>query len=193
MPFIDKEAVKAAVSMEAAIDILGLEMRSEGKAFRGGCPACGGADRELVITPAKGAYYCFSDKHGGDVIQLAMHVQGVSFKDALAFLAEHVSGTSTSTSPVQVPTPRQQRPLTSKSSSFDRTKYQAGLDREHELLKDIPKDFLERADIGVSNKGALKGIVLPLYDHQTGEFLCYAKVEGLQLPKATVVPLKKAG
>ncbi len=72
-------------------------------------------------------------------------------------------------------------PLTSKHG-FDRAKYQAGLDREHELLKDIPKDFIERADIGVSNRGALKGIVVALVDKDTGEFITYAEVGYVKRP-----------
>lgn len=183
--FVDFAAIKAAVSFADAASKLGLELKPSGNQLRGACP-CSGDDRSLVITEGKG-YYCFSEKKGGDVIGLAAHVLGVSVKDAAMFLGDGKVATSNPT--VTVPTPQPEKPLT---RGFDRAKYQDGLDRNHELLKDIPQDFIERADIGVSSRGALKGIVLPTYDKTTGEFICYVKVEGIELPKATVTHLKRA-
>ncbi len=197
MPFIDFQALKSALTIEETVGLLGLEMKQAGNQLRGICPACGTTGgRELVVTPDKGAWFCFSEKKGGDLIALAAHIRNESVKDAAAFLADQIGGTNTSDRTVKVTStssqePRQPAPSASKHG-FDRAKYQAGLDRTHELLKDIPADFIERADLGVSNKGALKGVVLPLYDKDTGEFLCYVKVDGLQLPKATVTPLKRA-
>lgn len=190
MPFIDFEALKASTTIEQTAKLLGLELKQAGQSLRGKCPACNTDDpRSLVITPAKGAFYCFAEKKGGDLIALAAHIRGESVKEAASFLA----GNSTVTARVPVnssdPKPAPKVP----ERGFDRAKYRAGLERTHELLKDIPADLIERADIGVSSRGALKGIVLPLYAHATGEFICYAAVTGLQLPKATVVPLKKAG
>lgn len=217
--FYDFAAIKAAYSFADIIDQLGLEMKQSGNQWRGECPFCNsGGDRALVITEGKG-YYCHSSKRGGDQLALYSHVRDISIKDAAAELAGNSKSTSTVPTSTSTSSQESRQPSSAAESAkppasarasagFDRSKYQATLDRKHELLKDIPADLCERADIGVSSKGALKGIVLPLYDIKifaemyafcyehgfTGDdpFICYAKVEGIQLPKATVTPLKKA-
>lgn len=96
---------------------------------------------------------------------------------------------STSTVQASDPKPAEKVP----QRGFDREKYRAGLERTHELLKDIPADLIERADIGVSKRGTHPGLInVPLYDKDTGDFICYAGVPRIQLPRATVTPLKKA-
>jgi DNA primase len=99
MSFIDFAALKAAVKLDQAAQTLGLELKQEGSQFRTACPACkSGGDRAIVLTPAKGLFYCFSAKKGGDCIALAAHVMGVGNNDAANFLADQV-GTCTSTVP----------------------------------------------------------------------------------------------
>lgn len=186
MPFVDFASLKASITIEEVAQLLRLDMKQAGNQLRGICPACkttGG--RELVVTPSKSAFYCFAEKKGGDLIALTAHIRGESIKDAALFLADQI-GT------VKVPVP-----ITSKSTStssqesrqpasksFDRAKYQASLQREHELLKDVPADVITRADLGVSNRGTHKGLIsVPLYDKDTGTFLCYVGVPSIQVPK----------
>lgn len=95
MAFIDFAAVKAAVSIEDAVALLGLELASAGSQLRGQCPRCQrGGDRALVITPSKGLFVCFGAerKCGGDQLALVAHIAGLSVRDA----AEWLSGTVTS-------------------------------------------------------------------------------------------------
>lgn len=192
----DYKTLKARLTIEQVAGMLGLKMKPESNQLRSACPACNrGGDRALVVTPSKGAFYCQAAKTGGSLLDLAAHIRDETVPAAAEFLesqlgivTETVTGNShgNGNSSTNAPAPK-------AFTGFDRAKYQQGLDRSHELLKDIPPDFIERADIGVSNRGALKGIVLPTYDKDTGDFLCYVRVEGLTLPKATVTPLKKAG
>lgn len=91
MSFIDFAALKAAVSIDQAARTLGLTLKQEGSQFRTSCPACkSGGDRAIVLTPAKGLFYCFSAKKGGDCIALAAHVMGVGNNDAANFLADQL-------------------------------------------------------------------------------------------------------
>jgi DNA primase len=95
MAFVDFAAVKAAVSIEDAAALLGLELASAGSQLRGACPRCQRAgDRALVITPAKGLFACFGAdrKCGGDQLALVAHIAGLSVRDA----AEWLAGTVTS-------------------------------------------------------------------------------------------------
>lgn len=203
----DFQQVKASVSFPDAINRLGLQVKQTNNEWRGACPVCQGSDRALSISTEKG-FRCWTSNAKGSVIDLVAHVRGLSLKQA----AEWLLPSSRPTCPESVPEP-QKKPHTTPAPipstaengrSFDRAKYQAGLDRKHELLKDVPPDLCERADIGVSNKGVHRGLVsVPLYDKQSGAFLCYIGVPSVNFPKLkkpsaealppNVVPIKKTG
>ena len=200
---IDFKEVKRAHSVTETAERLGVVL-SEGRAT---CPKCGGA-HNLVVTEGKGAM-CFAADEGGDQIWLVAHVLDLKkqdgkldFRKAAEWLAGKSKSSTVKESTVTVKSQESSQTTSAPYSStaengprkggFDRAKYQANLDRGHESLKDIPPDLLERADIGVSSKGALKGIVLPLYDKATGEFLMYAKVDGITLPSNVVKLVKTA-
>src|SRR4051794_31410569 len=50
-------------------------LTTEGETLRGSCPICQHNDkRAFVVTPAKGTWYCWREKKGGDIIRLvALH------------------------------------------------------------------------------------------------------------------------
>src|ERR1039458_321419 len=86
--FIDFKALKASVSIEDAANLLKLTLKAEKAQLRGACPACGNDDeRILVITPARGLFYCFEAKIGGDCFALVQHITGLEVQDAAHFLA----------------------------------------------------------------------------------------------------------
>jgi DNA primase len=65
--FVDFADVKARVSIEKAIGILGLKMTPHGVQYRGPCPACKApGERTLVVTTGKELFYCFAARKGGD-------------------------------------------------------------------------------------------------------------------------------
>lgn len=88
--FVDFAEIREKVSLEQAIQYLGLTMKKEQGAFRGACPHCkSGGDRALIVTPSRG-YYCHSQKRGGnDSTSLVAHVKGLSQRDAANELHEH--------------------------------------------------------------------------------------------------------
>jgi hypothetical protein len=52
MPYVDFKAIKAAVSIEDAANLLKLALKKS--------PACGNDDeRTIVLTPSRGLFYCF--------------------------------------------------------------------------------------------------------------------------------------
>src|ERR1700709_1781348 len=90
MPYLDFKAIKAAVSIEEAANLLKLSLKKSGNQLRGGCPACGNDDeRILAIAPARGLFYCFDAQIGGDCIALVQHITGLDVKDAAEYLAPH--------------------------------------------------------------------------------------------------------
>jgi DNA primase len=88
--YIDFKAIKEAVSIEDAAHLLNLQLKRSANQLRGGCPACGNDDeRILAVTPARGLFYCFDAKTGGDCIALVQHITGLDVKDAAEYLAPH--------------------------------------------------------------------------------------------------------
>jgi DNA primase len=87
---VDFAEIRERVSLEQAVQFLGLDLKRDGAAYRGPCPHCAsGGDRALIVTPAKG-FYCHAQKRGGnDSTSLVAHVKGLSQRDAAAELQEH--------------------------------------------------------------------------------------------------------
>src|SRR4051794_39552825 len=97
----DFAVIKERVSIDQAAQSLGLKLSPSGAQQRGPCPACGtGGPRALVITPAKGLFYCFSQGIGGDLISLWGHVQKCSLADAGRQIADTFGVGTVTSAPV---------------------------------------------------------------------------------------------
>ena len=119
---IDFKGIKAAVTVEQVADILGLQIKAAGETYRGKCPICKHDDpRAMVITPAKGVFYCFKCKKGGDYATLVSKAKGIEIRDAFIELAK-ACGVQES------PAPKKEAP------AFDAEKYLASLDPAHESI-----------------------------------------------------------
>ena len=149
MSYLDFDAIKADHPIGDVAERLGLNLKRSGKQMRGKCPVCeASSDRNLVITPEKGVYYCFSDGKGGDVIALEGHVMGLGVKDAAAWIAGdtcHKDKTD----------PKERR---GDERGFKPLDY---LDPEHEAVLAVgfePDDALALG-IGYAPRGVLRGTV----------------------------------
>jgi hypothetical protein len=168
--YVDFAALKEAISIEQVAQMLDLQLKQNNGQFRGPCPTCGtGGDRALVITPAKGLFYCFADKKGGDQISLAAHIREEALKDA----AQFITGSSTVPEEKVAKETKKLQPLT--------------LEHDHELVTAIGFDpeVAEALGIGYCKKGVMKGTVaIPLRD-EDGQLLHYVGVDSpVTLPKA---------
>jgi hypothetical protein len=124
------------VSIEQAMQMLGLNLVLHGSQYRGGCPACKtGGDRALIVTPAKGLFYCFAKKAGGDAIALTAHIRGTSVKDAADQLDRAFGTVQNSTSTVSKSrATAPQAPEARKQPAFDPETYASRLDASHASL-----------------------------------------------------------
>jgi len=79
---IDFGELKQRVSIERAVEMLGIKLTKSGPQLRGPCPICkAGGDRAFVVTPAKGLYYCFGAcGKGGDAITMAARRASLVFE-----------------------------------------------------------------------------------------------------------------
>jgi DNA primase len=123
--FIDFAELKRNVSIEQAAQLLNLSLKPSNNQFRGRCPSCNeGDERTLAITPARGLFYCFAAKTGGDCLALVQHITGVGVQEAATFLSPAPLTREAHKSPS--PAQRKEKPK-EKSAPFDPVKFEASL------------------------------------------------------------------
>lgn len=175
MPFVDFAELKARITFEQVISLLGLQMKRSNNQWRGVCPMCkSGGARALVITEGKG-FYCFAKSAGGDQIALVAHIKDCSVKEAAQFL---VNGTGTSR--VQ-DTGRQVTVPKEETKTFAALDY---LQSEHPAVEAVgfDLDFAEKNGIGFAPRGTMKGYVLIPFRDAGGQLLGYVGVQEAKLP-----------
>lgn len=178
MPFVDFAELKTRVSIEQAMQTLGLKLTLHGNQYRGACPACQtGGDRALIVTPAKGLFYCFAAKTGGDVIALTAHTRGIPVKEAAEQLDRAFGTVQNGTSTVsknRATAP--QAPEARKQPAFDPEAYAARLDASHASLAPLglSAETLKAWKAGYSNSGTNRGrLAIALHDRD-GHILGFA-------------------
>lgn len=189
MPYIDFADIKARVSIEEAVQKLGLQVAKSNNQLRGVCPACkSGGPRALAITPAKNLFYCFSAQAGGDQLQLVAHIKGVGVKEA----AEWLGGTVTANGTEQYGTVSKQR----ASDGFKALDY---LEPDHDAVAAVgfEPDVARALGIGYAGKGLMRGTVaipIRLVDGSLAGYIGVTEAKlptRWHLPETNVVPLTK--
>jgi DNA primase len=176
MPFVDFAELKTRVSIEGAMQMLGLNLMLHGSQYRGACPVCQtGGDRALIVTPAKGLFYCFAKKTGGDAIALTAHIRGTSVNDAAGEL-DRAFGTVQNSTVSKSRATAPQAPEARKQPAFDPEAYAARLDASHASLAPLglSAETLKRWKAGYSNSGTNRGrLAIALHDRD-GNILGFA-------------------
>jgi putative DNA primase/helicase len=98
-PHEDWKARAKSVRIEDEVARRGVHLRGQ-KERAGPCPQCGGTDR-FSINTAKQVFNCRGCGRGGDVIAMVQHLDGVSFKQAIATLVG--GGVTAKTTPRPTP------------------------------------------------------------------------------------------
>lgn len=168
MSFVNFEEVKATNPISEVVERLGLNLNKSGKSLRGKCPTCeSGGDRNLVVTPEKGVYFCFTDGRGGDQLQLVAHAKGISVKDAAAWL--------------QGAEPAKEKKGKGAGKGFAPLDY---LEHDHEavIALGFEPDDAERLGIGFAPRGVLKGTVAVPVRLSDGTLSGYVGIQEAKLP-----------
>lgn len=77
------------------MDVVGLytELSPVGRAFVGRCPLHDGTTPPaFYVDPVKKLFYCFDCKKGGDVFKFISAVHGISFRQAVKYVATGAKG-----------------------------------------------------------------------------------------------------
>jgi DNA primase len=191
MPFVDFAELKTRVSIEQAVQMLGLNLVMHGSQFRGACPVCkAGGDRALIVTPAKGLFYCFAKKTGGDVIALTAHIRGTTVKDAADELNRTFGTVQNSTGTVsksRATAPQAQEAR--KQPAFDPEAYAARLDASHASLAPLglSAETLKAWKAGYSNSGTNRGrLAIALHDRDGNILGFVGRSLGNEQPALTI-------
>lgn len=179
----DFAAIKERVTIEQAAQSLGLKLSPSGAQQRGPCPACGtGGPRALVITPAKGLFYCFSQGIGGDLISLWGHVQKCSLADAGRQIADAFGvGTVTSARVIGAPVTVPETTPPAHQTGLKALDY---LESDHAAVEAAGFDPIEAKQLGIgwASKGLMRGTVaVPIRD-ESGTLLGYIGVTEARCP-----------
>jgi DNA primase len=178
MPFVDFAELKTRVSIEQAMQMLGLTLTLHGNQHRGACPVCKtGGDRALIVTPAKGLFYCFAKKSGGDVIALTAHIGGIPVKEAADQLDRAFGTVQNGTGTVsknRATAP--QAPEARKQPAFDPEAYAARLDASHASLAPlgISAETLKAWKAGYASSGTNRGRLAIALRDRDGNILGFA-------------------
>jgi DNA primase len=165
MTFIDFAELKQKVTIIQVAEMLGLKLTQSGTQLRGCCPIHNGnQDRQFVITPEKGVWFCFGQEcnRGGDLIELVARVQKVSQKEAALAIARHFN---------LVPNTSPERSRNT-SKALDPLPY---LETEHELLDSlgIKSNTLKHFGAGYAPKGIMRGrLAIPIRE-ESGVLVAY--------------------
>src|SRR5689334_13929425 len=99
MSFVDFAELKQRVSITDVLTWLQISLKQNPNGqLRGCCPIHGGtSEREFVVTPSKGLYFCFAECGGGDAIKLVANMRKIGTKEAAQQIAAAFGGNRTST------------------------------------------------------------------------------------------------
>jgi DNA primase len=176
MSFYNFEEIKAANAIGEVAERLGLNMNKSGASLRGKCPACeSGGDRNLVVTPEKSVFFCFTQGKGGDVLQLVAHVKGITVKEA----AEWLQGPAS-------PKPGNSKEKTTKAEPSEGFKALDYLQHDHEAVVALgfePGDA-DRIGLGFAPRGLMKGLVAVPIRLTDGRLVGYIGISEAKLPTA---------
>ncbi len=171
MSYLDFEQIKTDHPIDAVMQKLEIDLKQNGKQFRGKCPVCeSGGDRNLVVTPDKGVYYCFSDGKGGDQLALAAHIKGCSVKEAAEWLSNE---------PEKAPQAKERSGK--PSAGFKPLEY---LEPDHEAVMAVGFDPEEAKALGIgySPRGVLRGTVAVPVRNTDGSIAGYLGITEATLP-----------
>lgn len=82
-----KDRIKNDVRIEEFMRLDGVELKARGANFKALCPFHADSDPSMTISTGKQMWHCFVCSDGGDVIDYAQKKHGMTFKEAMKYIA----------------------------------------------------------------------------------------------------------
>jgi len=173
MSFVDFAELKQRVSITDVLTWLQIPLKQNPNGqLRGCCPIHGGtSEREFVVTPSKGLYFCFGGCGGGDVLKLVANVRKIGTKEAAQQIAAHF-GKGTVTSARNSTVPDKSTVTQNEKGALKPLDY---LEPTHELVQALgaSPDTCQHFSAGYAPKGIMRGrLAIPIHSKQ-GVLLAY--------------------
>ena len=90
---IEFAKLRKDIPIERILAWQGVVLKPTGKTLRGQCLLCNHkSERDFVVTPEKGLWFCFNCRRGGDGIQLVALIENVGVQDAARLIVTHFKG-----------------------------------------------------------------------------------------------------
>ncbi|HEY6872159.1 MAG TPA: DNA primase [Geobacteraceae bacterium] len=107
MSMIPDEKVNEVRERASIVEVVGdyVSLRKSGANYQGLCPFHGEKTPSFNVNPARGIFHCFGCGVGGNAVTFIMKIEGLSFPDAVKFLAKRVGVTIEE----RAPTPQEKR------------------------------------------------------------------------------------
>ena len=163
---LDFKAIKESVPIQQVLEMLDIKhLTPHGEGLRGQCPLCQVTNpRGFVVTPVKNAWYCFSEKKGGDIIELVARHARITQKEAAGRIASHFKLNGATQVP-DAASPQHESAVQRKPDGFDPLIYQQSLQADHEALLElgVSPATIRMLGGGYASKGVLRGrLALPI-------------------------------
>ena len=87
---ISDESIREIKARIDIVDVIGdfVSLKKSGSSFKGLSPFTNEKTPSFFVSPAKEIYKCFSSGKGGDAISFVMEMEGISYIEALKYLAK---------------------------------------------------------------------------------------------------------
>lgn len=142
MGFIPQDKIDEIKSVADIVSVIGdyVELKRAGSNYVGLCPFHNEKTPSFSVSPSKGIFHCFGCGVGGDVISFIMQKEGLSYPEAIKFLADKL-GILVETNEVNKEKYEHRKKLFEINNEAKLFYY------KNLLINDVPKDYIKKRNI----------------------------------------------
>ena len=142
MGFIPQDKIDEIKSVADIVSVIGdyVELKRAGSNYVGLCPFHNEKTPSFSVSPSKGIFHCFGCGVGGDVISFIMQKEGMSYPEAIKFLADKL-GILVETNEVNKEKYEHRKNLFEINNEAKLFYY------KNLLINDIPKDYIKKRNL----------------------------------------------
>lgn len=142
MGFIPQDKIDEIKSVADIVSVIGdyVELKRAGSNYVGLCPFHNEKTPSFSVSPSKGIFHCFGCGVGGDVISFIMQKEGLSYPEAIKFLADKL-GILVETNEVNKEKYEHRKKLFEINNEAKLFYY------KNLLINDMPKDYIKKRNL----------------------------------------------